>query len=49
LETVLAHQPADLLMIDDDALVPQLGADAAIAVSRKRSAAPTLREVMVIG
>ena len=35
LETVLAHQPADLLMIDDDALVTQLGADAAIAVSLK--------------
>jgi hypothetical protein len=32
LQVVRAHQPADLLAVDDDTLVAQCGADAAVAV-----------------
>ena len=32
LQVVLAHQPADLLMIDDVALMPKLGVDAPISI-----------------
>ena len=35
-EVVLAHQPADLLGIDDMAAVAELGADAAVAVALER-------------
>jgi hypothetical protein len=33
LQVVCAHQPADLLAVDDDPLVAQRGADATIAVA----------------
>jgi hypothetical protein len=33
LQVMLAHQPADLLVVDDDALMTKIGADASIAVS----------------
>src|SRR3546814_12410687 len=32
LEAVLAHQPPDFLMVDDDALVPERGPHAAVSV-----------------
>src|SRR2546422_9005087 len=32
-QVALAHQPPNLLMIDDDALMPEFGADAPITVS----------------
>jgi hypothetical protein len=35
-EVVLAHQPAHLLGIDDVAAMAELGADAAVAVARRR-------------
>ena len=33
LQAMLAHQPADLLGVDDDALMAQLGADPPIAIA----------------
>jgi hypothetical protein len=51
LQFMLAHQPPDLLMVRDDALLAQRGADAAIAVKLERVAdrEHTLHERGVVG
>ena len=49
-EVMLAHQPADLLGIDDVAAVAQLGADAAVAVAFELVGdGPDLRDDLGVG